>query len=199
MSKKKSQGPRVGIIMGSAKTDMETMIKSGEALNRLGLIDGTDYEWGNKSVHRTPDRAEEYARTAKERGVEIIIAGAGGSAHLPGMVASMSKLPVLGVAVTSNPDVLNRALGSMIGMPEGKPLATFQGESGAFNAGLFAARILSLHDPELADAYEVYEASLVSGVIGVDEDLATKGGHVFYDQLLADKAAKEFAQKTYQG
>jgi phosphoribosylcarboxyaminoimidazole (NCAIR) mutase len=88
----------------------------------------------------------EYASEAEGRGLQIVIAGAGGSGHLPGMVASHSTLPVAGVAVTSNPDTMNRALGSDIGMPKGKPLATFQAKTGAYNAGLFAARVLN-RDP----------------------------------------------------
>lgn len=138
---------KVGVIMGS-DSDLSTMRHAGVALTVDGLKFGHDYEDRVISAHRTPETMAEYAATAEERGLKAIIAGAGGSAHLPGMVASETKLPVLGVAITKRPQVMNRALGSLIGMPEGKPLATFQGENGAHYAGKLAARIVKLN-PEL--------------------------------------------------
>lgn len=165
---------RVGVIMGS-DSDLKVMRHAGRALTRLGLVNYLDYEDRVISAHRTPKKMIEYANDAEDRGIQVIIAGAGGSAHLPGMVASETALPVLGVAITSSPDTLNRALGSMIGMPEGKPLATFQAEAGAFNAGLFAARILALHDPELHQAYKEYEIQLRDQVCAKDDLLSSLG------------------------
>jgi 5-(carboxyamino)imidazole ribonucleotide mutase len=169
---------RVGIIMGS-DSDLKVMRHVGRALTTLGLSQGKAYEERVISAHRTPRHMMSYASHAEERGLRVIIAGAGGSAHLPGMVSSETLLPVLGVAITSSPDTLNRALGSMIGMPEGKPLATFQGEAGAFNAGLFAARLLALDDSELRAAYVEYEAGLERTVIAKDADLAAIGAEAY--------------------
>jgi 5-(carboxyamino)imidazole ribonucleotide mutase len=165
---------RIGIIMGS-DSDLKVMKHVGRALTTLGLEQGKDYEERIISAHRTPKRMMEYAADAEKRGINIIVAGAGGSAHLPGMVASETNLPVLGVAITDNPDTLNRALGSMIGMPKGKPLATFQGESGAFNAGLFAVRILMLTDLDLKEQYNNYESSTKDKVIENDSKLSEIG------------------------
>lgn len=137
-----AESPRVGVIMGS-DSDLGTMGYVGQALRDSGLQPHIDYEMDVVSAHRTPDYMTEYAETAEERGLQVIIPGAGGSAHLPGMVASETTLPVAGVAVTSHPEVMNRALGSLIGMPEGKPLATFQSKGGAYKAGRFAAKILA--------------------------------------------------------
>ncbi len=169
-----SERLRIGIIMGS-DSDLTVMRHVGRALNILGLIGKKDYEERIISAHRTPRQMMEYATQAQGRGLRVIVAGAGGSAHLPGMVASETILPVLGVAITSSPDTLNRALGSMIGMPEGKPLASFQGESGAFNAGLFAARILATHELQLRKSYYDYEASLVRSVLEKDTKLSVLG------------------------
>lgn len=189
-----NRGPRVGIIMGS-QSDLETMVNTSRAFEALKLEEGKDFEWGIKSVHRTLQRAVDYAQTAQERGLEVIIAGAGGSAHLPGIVASETLLPVLGVAITKSPDVMNPALGSMIRMPEGKPLATFQGESGAFNAGLFAARILSTHDVSLQVAYKDYESVLMEGVIVTDSHLHDVGGKAYVDEIASN--AREVASGGY--
>lgn len=173
-----SEGLRVGIIMGS-DSDLKVMQHVGRALTTLGLKANEDYEERIISAHRTPHRMAEYAADAQSRGLKVIVAGAGGSAHLPGMVASETLLPVLGVAITSSPDTLNRALGSLIGMPEGKPLATFQGDAGAFNAGLFAARLLLPQDPELEKAYGEYEAELKGSVIKKDGQLREIGAQEY--------------------
>lgn len=170
--------PRIGIIMGS-DSDLGTMRHVGRALTKLGLEHGKDYEERVVSAHRTPEAMNAYARGAAEKGLQVIVAGAGGSGHLPGMVASETFLPVLGVAVTKSPDTLNRALGSMIGMPEGKPLATFQAEAGAFNAGLFAVRLLALHDPALRMAYKEYDEELKVAVYAKDERLAEIGAEAY--------------------
>lgn len=169
---------KVGIIMGS-DSDLDVMRHVGRALTSLGMTPGQEYEEWVISAHRTPQRMMEYAATAEERGLQVVVAGAAGSAHLPGMVASETVLPVLGVAITKSPDVLNRALGSMIGMPTGKPLATFQGEAGAFNAGLFSVRILALADPVLRAAYVAYEHGLEEEVIGKDAKLKEAGAEQY--------------------
>jgi 5-(carboxyamino)imidazole ribonucleotide mutase len=173
-----TKGLRVGILMGS-DSDLAVMRHVGRALTALGLSSTKDYEERVISAHRTPQQMAQYAAEAEGRGLSVLVAGAGGSAHLPGMVASETILPVLGVAITANPDTLSRALGSMIGMPEGKPLATFQGAAGAFNAGLFAARILLAHDPELAKSYREYESALTRAVLEKDAALAAQGAETY--------------------
>ena len=139
--------PPVAIIMGS-RSDWPTMQCAAESLDLLGVA----YETKVVSAHRTPDRLYDFAKTAKDRGVKVIIAGAGGAAHLPGMAASMTELPVLGVPVKSKAlDGLDSLL-SIVQMPPGVPVGAMAvGEAGARNAGLLAAQILALSDPELAD------------------------------------------------
>lgn len=137
---------RIGIIMGS-DSDHETMQHAETILRNHGI----EYEIHVISAHRTPERMVDYAKTAKSRGLQVIIAGAGGAAHLPGMVASMTPLPVLGVPVQSK--ALNGldSLLSIVQMPSGVPTATFSiGRSGAINAAIFAMRILGLHDEMIA-------------------------------------------------
>lgn len=182
---------KVGVVMGS-ESDLPTMQHAGRALTRLGLGEGTDYEVRIKSAHRTPQEMAQYAEEAEERGLEVIIAGAGGSAHLPGMLASETLLPVIGVSVTDSQDTLNRALGSMIGMPEGVPLAIFQGEKGAFNAGLMAARILAVHNPVLKEAYYRYQAELRTPVVQVDRELAEGGTEAFLRKRRLEEEEKQF-------
>jgi 5-(carboxyamino)imidazole ribonucleotide mutase len=139
--------PPVAIIMGS-RSDWPTMQCAAESLDMLGVA----YEAKVVSAHRTPDRLYEFAKSAKGRGVKVIIAGAGGAAHLPGMVAAMTELPVLGVPVRSKSlDGLDSLL-SIAQMPPGVPVGALAvGEAGARNAGLLAAQILALADPALAE------------------------------------------------
>ena len=140
----------VGIIMGS-QSDWETMQHAAHTLDRLGI----GYEARIVSAHRTPQRLYEYARTAKERGLKLIIAGAGGAAHLPGMAAAMTSLPVLGVPVESRTLRGIDSLLSIVQMPAGVPVATFAiGQAGAANAALFAAAILGLGDAAAAAALD---------------------------------------------
>lgn len=137
--------PRVGIIMGS-RSDRETMLEAARVLDELGV----DYEMEIVSAHRTPDRMFAYAEAAEGRGIQVIVAGAGGAAHLPGMTAAKTVLPVIGVPVLSS--TLNGldSLLSIVQMPKGVPVATVAiGKAGAANAGLLAARILALGDAEL--------------------------------------------------
>ena len=138
--------PAVGVIMGS-RSDWETMKEACEVLDELAVA----YEQKIVSAHRTPDVLAEYAKTARQRGLQVIIAGAGGAAHLPGMVAAQTTLPVLGVPVKSSTLSGWDSLLSIVQMPRGVPVGTLAiGGAGAYNAGLLAAQILALHDPELA-------------------------------------------------
>lgn len=153
--------PRIGIVMGS-KSDWPTMCKAAEVLDELEV----SYETEVVSAHRTPEKMLDYARTAKARGLSVIIAGAGGAAHLPGMLAAATELPVLGVPVKSR--ALNGldSLLSIVQMPRGVPVATLAiGDSGAANAGLLAASILGISDPELAERYRAWRARQTDQVL----------------------------------
>jgi 5-(carboxyamino)imidazole ribonucleotide mutase len=150
----------VGIIMGS-RSDWGVMENAAQILDTLGV----SYEAKVVSAHRTPDRLYEYARSARERGLKAIIAGAGGAAHLPGMAAAMTSVPVLGVPVDAT--VLNGidALMSIVQMPKGVPVATFAvGAPGAINAALFAAAMLANEDKDLRDAVDRYREEQSAGV-----------------------------------
>ena len=150
----------VGIIMGS-RSDWGVMENAAQILDALGV----SYEAKVVSAHRTPDRLYEYARSARERGLKAIIAGAGGAAHLPGMAAAMTSVPVLGVPVDAT--VLNGidALMSIVQMPKGVPVATFAvGAPGAINAALFAAAMLASEDRDLRDAVDRYRNEQSAGV-----------------------------------
>jgi 5-(carboxyamino)imidazole ribonucleotide mutase len=150
----------VGIIMGS-QSDWPTMKNAAQVLDELNV----PYEARIVSAHRTPDRLYEYARTAQERGLKVIIAGAGGAAHLPGMTASMTTLPVLGVPVESKALKGMDSLLSIVQMPGGVPVATFAiGESGAKNAALHAAAILALSDKNLAKKLDAWRARQTQNV-----------------------------------
>jgi 5-(carboxyamino)imidazole ribonucleotide mutase len=136
----------VGIVMGS-ESDWPTLKPAAGVLDELGVA----YEAKIVSAHRTPDRLYKYGKSAAERGLKVIIAGAGGAAHLPGMTASMTTLPVLGVPIESKALKGMDSLLSIVQMPGGVPVATFAiGEAGAKNAALHAAAILALSDSELA-------------------------------------------------
>jgi 5-(carboxyamino)imidazole ribonucleotide mutase len=143
-------GRAVGIIMGS-QSDWETMRHAAATLDRLGI----SYETRIVSAHRTPERLYDYARTARSRGLRLIIAGAGGAAHLPGMTAALTSLPVLGVPIESRALRGMDSLLSIVQMPAGIPVATFAiGQAGAVNAALFAAAMLGLVDAPVAQALE---------------------------------------------
>ncbi len=143
-----SASPLVGIIMGS-RSDWETMSGVSSTLDALGV----PYEVRVVSAHRTPDLMFEYATTAEERGIEVIVAGAGGAAHLPGMTASKTTLPVLGVPVQSRALSGMDSLLSIVQMPAGIPVGTMAiGTAGAVNAGLLAASIVANAHPEFRDA-----------------------------------------------
>lgn len=152
--------PRVGVIMGS-RSDWDTMRHADETLTALGIA----HECRVVSAHRTPERLFDYARMAKGRGVQVIIAGAGGAAHLPGMAASMTPLPVLGVPVESHALKGMDSLLSIVQMPGGVPVGTLAiGKAGAINAALLAASILALADPALAERLEAWRARQTEGV-----------------------------------
>ena len=151
---KQLNNPIVAIIMGS-DSDLPVMQAAADQLKEFGI----EYEVTIVSAHRTPDRMYEYAKEAKERGIKIIIAGAGGSAHLPGMIASLTTLPVIGVPVkTSTMDGLDSLL-SIVQMPGGIPVATVA-INGAKNAGLLAARILGITDDEISKKLTNYKQEL---------------------------------------
>lgn len=156
------QKPIVGIIMGS-KSDLPIMKKAADMLEELKI----PYEISIKSAHRTPDEMFRYAETAKDRGLEVIIAGAGGAAHLPGMTASKTPLPVIGVPVQSA--ALNGidSLLSIVQMPAGIPVATVA-IGNAENAGLLAARILGIKYPEIQKRVVKYMKGLKEKVLGMD-------------------------------
>ena len=146
--------------MGS-RSDWRVMESAALVLDDLGI----GYETKVVSAHRTPDRLVQYARTARERGLKAIIAGAGGAAHLPGMTAAMTPLPVLGVPVDATALNGMDALMSIVQMPKGVPVATFAvGQSGAVNAGLFAASVLALEDPAIKVALDQYRERQTAGV-----------------------------------
>ncbi|MFM7084518.1 MAG: 5-(carboxyamino)imidazole ribonucleotide mutase [Hyphomicrobium sp.] len=158
--------PLVGIIMGS-QSDWSTMVSTAQILSDLRV----PFETKIVSAHRTPDRLIAYAKSAKERGLKIIVAGAGGAAHLPGMTASMTELPVFGVPILTK--TLNGidSLYSIVQMPAGIPVGTLAiGEAGAQNAGLLAAQILALNDPSLAKRINIFRERLTALVAETPKD-----------------------------
>jgi 5-(carboxyamino)imidazole ribonucleotide mutase len=161
-----SAKPLVGIIMGS-RSDWPTLAKAAEILTELGV----PYEAKVVSAHRTPDRLVAYSKSARERGLKIIIAGAGGAAHLPGMVASMTSLPVLGVPVKSSALSGLDSLLSIVQMPKGIPVGTLAiGEAGAANAGILAASMLANNDEALLKRLDQFRKAQTDAVAESVED-----------------------------
>lgn len=161
---------QVGIIMGSI-SDWETMEHACSVLDEMGIT----YEKEVVSAHRTPEDMVEYAKTAKQRGLKVIIAGAGGAAHLPGMVASMTLLPVIGVPVQTKALGGMDSLLSIVQMPGGVPTATMAiGKAGATNAGIFATQIIGLEDTNIQIKLANYRKRLQGNVAEMREDLAKK-------------------------
>lgn len=153
--------PLVGIIMGS-QSDWPTMQQAATILDGFGV----PYETRVVSAHRTPDLLVDYAKSAADRGLKVIIAGAGGAAHLPGMVASMTRLPVLGVPVQSRALSGLDSLLSIVQMPGGIPVGTLAiGEAGAKNAGILAAQILATHDTALAEQLDTFRQQQTDAVL----------------------------------
>jgi 5-(carboxyamino)imidazole ribonucleotide mutase len=160
------RAPQVGLIMGS-QSDWLTLKRAAEVLGELGV----GYEANIVSAHRTPDRLYTYAKSARERGLKVIIAGAGGAAHLPGMTAALTPLPVLGVPVESTALRGLDSLYSIVQMPAGIPVGTLAiGEAGAVNAGLLAAQILAIEDPALARRIDEWRARQSSAVADAPHD-----------------------------
>ncbi|MGB5454192.1 MAG: 5-(carboxyamino)imidazole ribonucleotide mutase [Sedimenticolaceae bacterium] len=158
--------PRVGIIMGS-DSDLPVMQDAADMLREFRV----PYEMTIVSAHRTPNRLYEYARTARERGIRVIIAGAGGAAHLPGMAAAITELPVIGVPVRSSSLSGEDSLLSIVQMPAGVPVATVA-INGAKNAGILATQILGVADPSLLDRVTTYKKDLEAMVMAKVEKLA---------------------------
>jgi 5-(carboxyamino)imidazole ribonucleotide mutase len=159
---------KIGIIMGSL-SDWPTMKCAADVLDELGVA----YEAKVVSAHRTPKRLYEYAETARSRGLAVIIAGAGGAAHLPGMTAAIAHLPVLGVPIPHDTLSGQDSLLSIVQMPAGVPVGTLAiGKPGAINAGLLAAQILALHDGELAQRLEAFRARQSASVPEAPKDEA---------------------------
>ena len=153
--------PKVGIIMGS-QSDWQTMSQSAQVLVDFDI----PFVCEVVSAHRTPDKLFDFAKTAKDKGLQIIIAGAGGAAHLPGMCASQTSLPVLGVPVKSSTLSGWDSLLSIVQMPKGVAVGTLAiGTAGAFNAGLLAVQILALHDDELAQKLNVFRNNQTQTVL----------------------------------
>ncbi len=156
----------VGIIMGS-QSDWPTMQKAARILDELKV----SYEAKIVSAHRTPERLYEYAKSAQSRGLKVIIAGAGGAAHLPGMTASLTALPVLGVPIATTSLGGEDSLYSIVQMPAGVPVGTLAiGDMGATNAGLLAAQILALADPQLLQRVEAHRAARTAKVAETPKD-----------------------------
>lgn len=157
---------KIGIIMGS-QSDWSTMREAADVLDELGV----SYETKIVSAHRTPDRLWSYGESAVARGLQVIIAGAGGAAHLPGMMASKTRVPVIGVPVQTSALSGVDSLYSILQMPRGYPVATMTiGAAGAKNAGLMAVQILALHDPDLAQRLEKWRGDLTASIADAPRD-----------------------------
>ena len=169
----------VGIVMGS-DSDLEVMSGAAKILEKLGV----GVEMSILSAHRTPDECAQYAQSARSRGLLAVICGAGGAAHLPGVVAALTTLPVIGVPIRSQ--ALNGvdSLYSIVQMPSGIPVATV-GIDAAHNAGLLAARIIGAHDDKVAEALENYKKDLTDGVLKKNDKLRSIG----YEAYGADRGA----------
>lgn len=160
---------KVGIVMGS-DSDLPIMSKAAEMLEKFGI----DYEMTVISAHRMPDIFFDYAKSAEEKGFKVIIAGAGGAAHLPGMAAAIFPLPVIGVPIHTKTLSGVDSLYSIVQMPSGIPVATVAID-GAANAGILAAKILAVSDPELLDKLKAYKDELKDAVVAKKEKLERVG------------------------
>jgi 5-(carboxyamino)imidazole ribonucleotide mutase len=169
--------PLVGIIMGS-DSDLPTMQAAISACEEFGVA----YEVGIVSAHRTPERMVEYAKTAYDRGLKVIIAGAGGAAHLPGMVAALTALPVIGVPVQTKTLQGVDSLYSIVQMPAGIPVATVA-IGNAKNAGLLAVQMLASHDPALFQKVQAYRQSLNDMVMAKQTKLASIGTTAYLQEM----------------
>jgi phosphoribosylaminoimidazole carboxylase PurE protein len=162
-----TSGPRVGILMGS-DTDLEVMREAEKRLDQFGI----GYETRILSAHRTPEKASQYAATAEQRGLEVIIAGAGAAAHLAGAMAANTTLPVIGIPIDSSSLKGLDALLATVQMPAGLPVATMAiGRAGAANAGIFAAQIIARKDPKVAAKLIEFKKEMAAGVEDKDRKL----------------------------
>ena len=161
--------PKVGIIMGS-DSDLPVMKEAAELLDQFDI----EYELTVVSAHRTPERLYRYAETAEERGLDVIIAGAGGAAHLPGMVAAVTTLPVIGIPVKTSKLSGLDSLYSIVQMPPGVPVATVA-INGAKNAALLAVQILAINDQKLNDRQKAFRENMKDRVLDTAADLESKG------------------------
>ena len=161
--------PKVGIIMGS-DSDLPVMKEAAELLDQFEL----DYELTVVSAHRTPERLYKYAETAEDKGLDVIIAGAGGAAHLPGMIAAITTLPVIGVPVKTSKLSGLDSLYSIVQMPPGVPVATVA-INGAKNAALLAVQILAINDQKLNDRQKTFRENMKDKVLNTAADLESKG------------------------
>jgi phosphoribosylaminoimidazole carboxylase PurE protein len=163
----KERNPKVGILMGS-DSDLEVMRETEKRLDHFGIV----YETRILSAHRTPDKAAKYAATAQERGLEVIIAGAGAAAHLAGAIAANTTLPVIGIPIDSSSLNGLDALLATVQMPAGIPVATMAiGKAGAANAGIFAAQIVSRKDAKVAAKLSEFKKEMAAGVEDRDRKL----------------------------
>ncbi len=169
--------PQVGIIMGS-DSDLPVMSEAAKILDQLGV----PYELTVVSAHRTPDRMYDYAKEAKVKDLKVIISGAGGAAHLPGMVASLTTVPVIGVPVKTRTLSGVDSLYSIVQMPPGIPVATVA-INGAKNAGILAAQMIGVFDVKIGDAVASYKESLKDMVEGKAEQLEKIGYEAYLDQM----------------
>ncbi len=177
-----ASSPLVGIIMGS-DSDLPTMQAAIAVCDQFSI----PCEAAIISAHRTPDRMVDYAKTAYERGLKVIIAGAGGAAHLPGMVASLTALPVIGVPVQSKALQGLDSLYSIVQMPAGIPVATVA-IGNATNAGLLAVQILASHDPDLFAQVQAYRQALRDSVLEKQANLESVGSKAYLDQMGNNKS-----------
>ncbi|MBO5197968.1 MAG: 5-(carboxyamino)imidazole ribonucleotide mutase [Lachnospiraceae bacterium] len=168
---------KVGIVMGS-DSDLPVMSKAAEILEKLGV----EYEMTVISAHRMPDVFFDYAKKAEEKGFKVIIAGAGGAAHLPGMTAALFPMPVIGVPILTKGLGGVDSLYSIVQMPSGIPVATVA-INGGLNAGLLAAKMLAVSDPELLARIKEYSASLKDGVMAKKEKIEDIGYKAYMEQM----------------
>ena len=168
---------KVGILMGS-DSDLPIMGKAAKMLEDFGI----EYEMKVISAHREPDIFVDYAKSAEERGIEVIIAGAGGAAHLPGMCEAIFPLPVIGVPIHTKTLGGVDSLYSIVQMPSGIPVATVAID-GAANAAILAAKMLSIHDKELRDKLAEYKESLKNQVVAKDDKLQSVGYEAYLEQM----------------
>ena len=168
---------QVGLIMGS-QSDWSTMKEAADVLSELAVT----YETKIVSAHRTPDRLWKYGKSAEKRGLKVIIAGAGGAAHLPGMIASLTTLPVIGVPVKSKVLSGIDSMYSILQMPSGIPVATVAIEGG-LNAGLLATQILAINNTELTNKLKIYRSELHDLVVKKDERLKEIGAKTYLEKM----------------